>query len=368
MENYVDGSITCPSTNFLITAPTLSVGSTTHYAATTAFRYSIGGKIYDKAAVTAGTTPQVVVLPATKYGLFVWEIGADGTIDAMTIAGNSTGYATYALAKAQMPTASAGHVIIGWCIVKADSGTWTGGTDDFTAGSDCEAAYFESATAVGAGYSVNVGFVPQCVEVWNHTCGTSMKWDTSLASGYGITDRFASSVVLSSARCAKGSTAENVANDQFDYYIGGIKYTKAAVAAGTAPSAIATKQSKWGVYAWEIGSDGTIDKLYGSTNADPGYDTEALAIAALPAANANHVVFMYATVQAKGTGDWTGATDDFTAGSDCAAANFYSVGVANPITSYGIYTLDDGVNRGFKIGYRPELWYPGDILYYKAWR
>lgn len=81
---------------------------------------------------------------------------------------------------------------------------------------------------------------------------------------------------------AIGSTPANVANVAFDYIIAGIRYTKAAVAAGTAPGNDVIPQSTYGAVALDIDAAGTITVAEAAANAT-GYATAALAIAGIPA-------------------------------------------------------------------------------------
>lgn len=57
---------------------------------------------------------------------------------------------------------------------------------------------------------------------------------------------------------AVGSTATAVANVAFDYSIAGIRYTKAAVAAGTAPGDDVIPEDTYGAVALDINAAGTI--------------------------------------------------------------------------------------------------------------
>lgn len=82
---------------------------------------------------------------------------------------------------------------------------------------------------------------------------------------------------------AIGSTVQNVSNVAFTYIINGIQYSKAAVAAGTAPGNDVIPQNKYGAVAFDIDSAGTITAVEAPNNA-VGYTTAALAAAALPAA------------------------------------------------------------------------------------
>ena len=88
--------------------------------------------------------------------------------------------------------------------------------------------------------------------------------------------------LTSSPALAIGGTTTAVASGAFGYNISGTPYTKTAVAAGTALAAGTIPQNKWGIYLLSINAAGTIAVTPGAGNAT-GYNTEALAIAALPA-------------------------------------------------------------------------------------
>jgi hypothetical protein len=102
-----------------------------------------------------------------------------------------------------------------------------------------------------------------------------------------IRNRLAGSGLMSLPGLAIGTTATNVANIAFDYIINGAKYTKAAVAAGTAPGSNVIPQGKYGAVALDIGADGVINVINAAANAT-GYDSAALAIAGLPSVAANY--------------------------------------------------------------------------------
>ena len=86
---------------------------------------------------------------------------------------------------------------------------------------------------------------------------------------------------------AIGSTATAVSNAAFDFTIGGVRYSKAAVAAGTAPGNDVIPQSTYGAVAFDIGVNSTIDAIEAVANST-GYASAALAIAGIPAVGADH--------------------------------------------------------------------------------
>ena len=94
--------------------------------------------------------------------------------------------------------------------------------------------------------------------------------------------------LMSNPVLAIGSTKTHVSTVAFDYIVGGVKYAKTAVAAGTAPGNDVVPQGKFGAIALDIGTNGTLDVIEAAANA-AGYTTAALAIAGLPAPATDHV-------------------------------------------------------------------------------
>jgi hypothetical protein len=120
-----------------------------------------------------------------------------------------------------------------------------------------------------------------------------------------------------SAALAIGSTKANVASGAFTFDIAGTGYSKAAVAAGTAPGNDVIPSGKYGACALDIGADGTIDAVEATDNAT-GYDSAVLAIAGLPAAAADHVRMGYVTAS-KSDGNFTFGTTDLDAANTTVA-------------------------------------------------
>jgi len=116
-----------------------------------------------------------------------------------------------------------------------------------------------------------------------HSC----RWQQFIVMGNGeqmlaLDTSVLTNGILTSPAGAVGSTAANVANAAFDFYITSAKYTKAADAVGTAPGNDVVPQGKYGAVRFDIGADGTFDVVEATGNAT-GYDTAALAEAGLPA-------------------------------------------------------------------------------------
>lgn len=85
---------------------------------------------------------------------------------------------------------------------------------------------------------------------------------------------------------AIGSTPANVANAAFDFIVGGVQYSKAAVAAGTAPGNDVVPVDTYGAVALDVDAAGTITVAEAAANAT-GYASAALALAGIPAVAAS---------------------------------------------------------------------------------
>ena len=117
-------------------------------------------------------------------------------------------------------------------------------------------------------------------------CTTLNKTDTELA-GEAATNAANTTLVndiraklkgnypVTKTALAIGSTPANVATGALDFTIAGVRYSKAAVAAGTAPGNDVVPQSTFGAVALDIGVDGiyvyditvgTLQAPYGSNN------------------------------------------------------------------------------------------------------
>lgn len=117
--------------------------------------------------------------------------------------------------------------------------------------------------------------------------------------------------------------------------IAGVVYTKAAedgivfTTAGTINAAGADTTAHWGAWLVQMDTAGTVTtKAVGGGTTDQDYATEALAIAALPAADSGKVQIGYITVQGLASTKWTATTSNLTVGvgaGNCTARNFYNL-------------------------------------------
>jgi len=123
---------------YVLTTPALSVGVAAADDVTTgAFNFIINGVSYAKAAAETG--PGNDVIPQNTYGAVAFDIGANGTIDAIEAADNATGYASAVLAIAGVPAAASDHCRIGYVTVMKSDGAFTFGTTELSAANVTEA-------------------------------------------------------------------------------------------------------------------------------------------------------------------------------------------------------------------------------------
>jgi len=135
---YILDSVIATS-DFVLTSPTLAVGSNADDVASAAFSFVINGVSYSKAAVTTGTGPGNDVIPQNTYGAVAFDIGANGTIDAIEAADNATGYASAVLAIAGVAAAASDHCRMGYVTAMKSDGAFTFGTTELSAENVTEA-------------------------------------------------------------------------------------------------------------------------------------------------------------------------------------------------------------------------------------
>jgi hypothetical protein len=114
---------------------------------------------------------------------------------------------------------------------------------------------------------------------------------------------------------------KQVANGAFTYDIAGAGYSKTATAGGTALPVGTIPQNKWGIFRLSIAANGTITVTAGAGNA-AGYNTEVLAIAALPSLPGSSADMGYVTVMSTQVAGFIAGTTALNDGS--VTANYYS--------------------------------------------
>lgn len=117
---------------------------------------------------------------------------------------------------------------------------------------------------------------------------------------------------------------KTIASTVFDYVISDTVYSKiaaeTALATGTIPS------NKWGVYLFSIDNTGTITSTGAAANGTTGYDTELLAIAAIPALPEFNFSMGYVTIKTKVGSAFIAGTDSpkgGVTGNVASRTNFY---------------------------------------------
>ena len=113
--------------------------------------------------------------------------------------------------------------------------------------------------------------------------------------------------VLSDPGLTYGSAAAKLKISNTWYMINGVMYYVAS--AETAP-VDTIPQNKYGAWALEVGTNGTIDEIGAAANTT-GYASAALAVAGLPAVQTDHARLGYATVIHTGA-DFVGGTTEWT--------------------------------------------------------
>lgn len=124
------------------------------------------------------------------------------------------------------------------------------------------------------------------------------------------------------------------------YKVGGAQYSKAAATAILFSASHVVNSSKFGVILLQINAAGTVStKVPLSPQV---YTTAALALAAIPSADAGNVAIGYIQIAAKAA-IWTANTDDLTNGSDLTTAAFVDATEAGLAPSeFGIVSEANG--------------------------
>jgi hypothetical protein len=130
----LEGAI--PTGEYVLSSPTLAIGSDTSAVASAAFSYIINGSAYSRAVEATGTEPGNDVIVATKYGAVAFDIGANGTIDVIEATNQAAAeFTTAALAVAALPACASDHVRLGHITATKSDGAFTFGTTALNDGS-----------------------------------------------------------------------------------------------------------------------------------------------------------------------------------------------------------------------------------------
>lgn len=279
--------------NGVLTHPRLAVDARAVAAATNikfrvgGFCYTINGVVYQKAAETQIAFTAAHVVSLDKWGAILVQINAAGAVS--TKVGEATAvtpmaYTNQAAARAALPAPDAGNIAVGVIVVEAGGAAWDANTDDLIAASDLEA----------------LDVLPETTN--------------RLLTGAGL--------------ALDGAEKEDFKVVEFTYVIDGVKYTKAAAIGIDFTVAHLCALDKFLAILVSVNATGTISTkepvVSGrSQTASQGYDTGALAIAALPSTDPDKVAIGYILIEADGT-TWTANTDDMEAASDVDNATFTS--------------------------------------------
>lgn len=160
----------------------------------------------------------------------------------------------------------------------------------------------------------------------------AMSLSSDLANDKSTPKYITESPIEDKLTVARGSVSDlKVATPIFNYKIGSAIYTSVAsetsLASGIVPS------GKWGGWLFSINPLGTITSTACTANTT-GFNTEALALAALPSVPVNNVGVFYLSVLGKTGQAFTPGTDGLeggTSGNVAAKTNYYIIDKA-PIT------------------------------------
>lgn len=128
-------------------AAILTIGTTTSQYAHLAFSFSIAGVEYTipADATLAFTTADTINDDDTAglwWGAWLIQVTAAKAVTSISVSSDQA-YATEAAAIAALPDPDADNVVVGYITVQTKTGAdWDMKTDDLTAASDCQLAYF----------------------------------------------------------------------------------------------------------------------------------------------------------------------------------------------------------------------------------
>ncbi len=234
------------------------------------------------------------------------------------------------------------------------------------------------ATATGAAMNIEVGFIPVRIDLVVGESSLSGFWDDSMWGGtFALTQSgfmVDNAGIFGSHLPLIGTTDTQLGSRRcagvfVDAQTTGI--TIPAVAAGTAFTATThdVTADKWGLFLLSVDADGTTFTI--TPSAALNYNTEALAIAALPAVPTDNACMGVVTVQATSGAIFNATTDALAGGSSGTPANAtnyypgYSI-MANGVSQYGATSGDS--YEGFTIGTHNSINTAGSQIFWKAYR
>lgn len=152
---------------------------------------------------------------------------------------------------------------------------------------------------------------------------------TKLLQLYEATDN---SVVVKSTLAIDAVPEKFKTTTTMYYTISGVSYAKLAAAAIVFTAAHVITANKFGIILLQINAAGVVSSKVPLAN--QAYNTAALALAALPAADADNIAIGYIAI-ANNAGDWTANVDDLTNASDVTTAAFVDA------TETGVLRLEE---------------------------
>lgn len=120
----------------------------------------------------------------------------------------------------------------------------------------------------------------------------------------------------------------DITTGAFSYSIAGVYYSQAANQNFDTGTTATFPAGKWGIALLSLNAAGDETVTWATNTDNAGYDSEALAIAALPETPANHCPIGYATVQAAAGNSFTAGTDALqggTGGNASQDTNYYNL-------------------------------------------
>lgn len=127
----------------------------------------------------------------------------------------------------------------------------------------------------------------------------------------------------------------------FDFVLDGVLYSEAANQSFNTGTAATFPKGKWGIALLSIDAAGTETVTWATNTANAGYNSEALAIAALPATPASNCPLGYITVQAHADNSFTAGSDALQGGSGgnvSADTNYYNMADAKGTITAAVAT------------------------------
>jgi len=268
------------------------------------FDYVIDGVTYHKAAGYAQAFTAAHLVSLDCWGSILLRINAAGTFSTLVTGATQAtamAYANSAAALAALPAVGDGYCAVASIVIEADGSTWTANTDDLVAASDLEA----------------VDIRP--IEPNRLLTDVTMGYDVGEPEDFHVA--------------------------AFDYMIDGVKYTKAIATGIDFTSAKVVSIAKWMGFTVQIDTAGTITTLCPivsgrSATAETGFDTEALAFAALPPATPGKLAIAHILLLAD-TGTWTANTDSMTDDLTSCAFHPYAAAPSLPFAlPYGLFASE----------------------------